>query len=226
MAFNGTNMAQGAAGGAAAGSMAGPWGTAIGAGVGALAGGFSGGDKNYGFSKDDLTRLYATRGAEINDFQSQLASMRSQYLAQIPGLQQQSFNQFGNDAAANFAAKGMTAGGGAFQSALAREAIPMTANMINTGYQSGVSNAGAVNSARAGAFGSMMGAESAGMSAPSANPMWAGLGQFAGQVGTMYAAKNMFNPTAPTTPGSTPAAISPTQQQGSQTWKDYLGREF
>lgn len=188
-------------------------------GIGAAgqAGAF-GGAKQNGYSKGDMDALAAARSREINSFESSLASMRAQYLAQIPGLNKAAFNQFGNDAAANFGAHGMDAGSGAFQSALGRAAIPMQAHMYDTAYTSGVNNANSVNAARGALSGVQMGAASAGLSAPTQNPMWAGLGQFAGQAGTMALYK-AGNP-APETANSPAIRPQYTPGQGMPLWRD------
>jgi hypothetical protein len=192
-------------------------------GAAGQAGLFGNPSKQYGYSKGDLDAIAAQRASQINDFSSQLASMRSQYLNQIPGLQKAAFNQFGNDAAANFGAKGMETGSGAFQSALAREAIPMQAQMYGNAYSTGVQNLNAVNQARAGLFQGQMGAGSAGMSAPTQNPTWAGLGQFAGQAGLM----SMYPWMQPKTPAVQTAQAEQTKPnptytpgQGMPLWKD------
>lgn len=180
--------------------------------------GLFGGPKQYGFSKGDIDAEMAARNSQINDFQNQLASMRAQYLAQIPGLQQQAFQRFGNDAAASFGSRGMETGSGAFQSALAREAIPMQAQMIGTGYETGINNLNAVNAARGQAFGSAMGVMGAGLSAPTQNPAWAALGNFAGQAGLMYL-NNMSHQPGQTPPTNTTQIPQYSPGQGMPPWR-------
>ncbi len=156
-------------------------GAALGVGLAGQMGAF-GKPKQYGYSTGDIDYMAAQRNNQIDEFQKQLAAMRSEYIAQIPGLNKAAFDQFGGDAAAKFGAHGLTVGSGAFQSSLARAAIPMQARMYDTAYTSGINNATAVDSARGNLFSGRLGAASAGLSAPTQNPAWAGLGSLGGQL--------------------------------------------
>lgn len=137
------------------------------------------GPQQNGFTPGDINNQIAKQQGNINDFSSQLASMRSQYLAQIPGLNQAAFSQFGANAQGQMGANGLTPNSGAFADALARQAIPMQANMINTGYQTGVQNANSVMGANTALSNSAMGVMGQGLSAPTQNPFAAGLGNLA-----------------------------------------------
>jgi hypothetical protein len=190
------------------------------------------GSTNYGFNTGDIEAQAARRSQEISDFGSKLSAMRSAYMAQIPALQTAAFNQFGNNAAASFGARGMTADSGAFQAELARAAIPMQAQMANTAYQTGVQNENAVNAARAQASQATMGAMSAGMSRPTPNPFGAALGNLIGQGAMMYMGSKLLAPAAPAAggfgnygPAVNPAmlpggAMAPSRAMPAVTWAD------
>ncbi len=145
--------------------------------------GLFGKPKQYGYSTGDIDKFAGDRNNEIDQFSQQLADMRSQYMAQIPQLNTATFNQFGADAAAKFGANGIGVDSGAFAASLAREALPLQAGMYNTAYTSGVSNANSVNNARQNVFSTRMGIAGSALSAPTQNPAWAALGNFAGQAG-------------------------------------------
>lgn len=138
------------------------------------------GPKQYGFTSGDINSQIAKQQGNINDFSNQLASMRSQYLAQIPGLNQAAFSQFGANAQGQMGANGLTPNSGAFADALARQAIPMQANMINTGYQTGVGNANSVMSANTSLNNAAMGVMGQGLSGPTAGPLQPLLGGMIG----------------------------------------------
>lgn len=147
------------------------------------AGVFGGGKtRNYGFTKEDIERKIAARGAEIDSFSKELAQMRSQYMAMIPGIQDAAYKRFGGDAAASFGAKGIGVDSGAFASALARAAIPMQADMYGQAFQTGTENLKAVDNSRGNAFSAGLGAVSANTSAPQTtqNPLWGTLGGLGG----------------------------------------------
>lgn len=151
-----------------------------------LSGIFNGPQQN-GFSTGQLQQTIAGQQGNISNFSNQLSAMRSQYLAQIPGLNQSALSQFGANAQGQMGANGLTANSGAFADALARQAIPMQASMINTGYQTGVSNANAVMGANTSLTNATLGAQSAGLSGPTPNPFAAGLGNLIGTAGMYYA---------------------------------------
>lgn len=155
---------------------------AITAGVGAAGqAGLFGGPKQYGFTKEDIMNLAATRGNEIDAFSKELSDIRSQYMAQIPGLQMAAFQRFGGDAAAKLGANGIGVDSGAFASALARAAAPLQEQMYGTAMTTGLNNATAVDNARGSRYASTVGAQAGNTAPPQNNPLWAGLGNFAGQ---------------------------------------------
>lgn len=154
------------------------------------------GSTNYGFNTGDINAAYDQRAGQINTFGNQLAAMRQQYLSQIPQLNTAAFNQFGADAAAKFGAQGMDAGSGAFQGALAREAVKLQAGQYQGAYQSGIQNLDAVNSAQGQNSNGLMQARAAGLSRPTNNPFGSALGAFAGQAGMAALGANLFGATA------------------------------
>ncbi len=184
--------------------------------------GLFGDAKKYGFTKEDVRDLYTKRSSEIDSFSKELADMRAQYLAQIPGIQMAAFNRFGADAAAKFGANGIGVDSGAFSSALAREAIPMQGQMYDTAFQTGSSNARAVDASRGNAFGSTIGAFSANTAPPTQNPLWAALGKFSGESGILAlknrADMNLIN-TAKGPNISSPGVVAPPTSSGRyDTW--------
>lgn len=125
----------------------------------------------YGSTMGDIRDAHATRQKQIDDFAGTLSGLRQQYMNQIPQLNQAAFKQFGADAAAGFAGTGQTTSSGAFQEALAKYAIPMQANMFNTAYNTGTAGAGAVDAARAGAYGVFGNSLSSALAAPTSSPL-------------------------------------------------------
>lgn len=186
------------------------------------------GPQQNGFTPGDINNQIAKQQGNINDFSSQLASMRSQYLAQIPGLNQAAFSQFGANAQGQMGANGLTPNSGAFADALARQAIPMQANMINTGYQTGVQNANSVMGANTALSNSAMGVMGQGLSAPTQNPFAAGLGGLIGQGAMMYGASKFLGPAGGVAAGmmQQPTSSRPTIPQpqyngnGTGMWRD------
>lgn len=124
----------------------------------------------YGSTMGDINDAFKRRQNEIADFSTRLASMREQYMNQIPQLNMQAFKQFGKDAAAQFGAAGMGTDSGAFSDALARFALPLQAGMVSTGYTSGVSNLNAENQARMAAYNVHAQSLASALSAPTSNP--------------------------------------------------------
>lgn len=178
---------------------------AVSAGIGAASdAGLFGKPKQYGFTKEDIQRSIAARGAEIDTFSRELAQMRSQYLAQIPGLQEAAFKRFGGDAAAQLGAKGMGVDSGAFASALARAAIPMQADMYGKAFDTGTDNLKTVDTARGSLFSSGVAAMAGNTSTPTPNPVGAALGRFAGQAGMMALSQGL----TPAGTVATPAGAS------------------
>ena len=187
MGFSGEGAVAGGSSGAATGySMGGPKGAAAGALIGGVAGGFMNKKKETGFSKGDLEAFYSQRSNQIHSFGTQLANMRAKYAAQLPQFQNHVVGQFGANLESNFGAKGLSVGGGAFQSTLARKAADI--------YQQGQMDLFGMERADAMYLDSQQGAASAsrfgaaaGNQGEAGYPFMSGLANIAGQVGTAYA---------------------------------------
>ena len=114
---SGEGALQGAATGAALGTVGGPMGMAIGAGIGGLAGAFALGQRG----KSDRTQeMIDMRRAQIQQFGLQLAQAREKLRSRTMALQAETFKRFVPELEAQFASRGKTVTGGAFQSELAK----------------------------------------------------------------------------------------------------------
>jgi len=80
-----------------------------------------------GFSRGDLDAAIARRQGQIDTFRQELASSRAKLSARIGALQELTFKRFGGKAEAQFGTRGLQVTGGAFQSALAKEAANLQA---------------------------------------------------------------------------------------------------
>lgn len=157
----------------------------------------------HGFTPGDIKDAYKVRQNQIDDFSANLSALRAEYLKQIPQLNMSAFRQFGADAAARFAGTGETAGSGAFQEALAKHALALQTHMFDTAYNTGRSNFGAVDAARAGAYGVYGNSLASGLSAPTSNPLGGALfGSLVGSPGKIFSAisTGMNQPGAPALP--------------------------
>lgn len=81
--------------------------------------------KPSGPSYGNLDALYTRRRQEIGDFANQLSQARTRYLSSLQNMYTDAFNRFGMNAEAQFAGRGLSVLGGAYQSALARESASL-----------------------------------------------------------------------------------------------------
>jgi len=159
---------------------------------GSVAGGLLNQQKG-GFSQDYINNLFNWRLGQINKFQTAMTDARNKfYNVSLPSYQNNVMKQFMPNIESQIAGRGGQVGGGAFSSALAREAM----NLENQGqmgqYQDIQSLLTAVAQARQGAAGSAMGVAGQNFGYAPPNPMWAELGKLAGTVGGGLMA-NYFN---------------------------------
>ena len=127
MAFSGRDaVAGGISGGSAGMSTGNPWAALAGAGVGALAGGFMGGGAK-GIDPNFITNQIKERVGQIQGYQQQLAAARQNYMSHLNNLQNLTFSRFMPMMEAQFAGRGLSPSGGAYQSALAKQSAMLQA---------------------------------------------------------------------------------------------------
>lgn len=172
----------GAATGAVMGSIVPGLGTGIGAGVGALMGGLGsglfGGRPNVPDTSGALQSMYKTRQNDINAFGQQLAAVRQKYLAQLPQYQNYAMGRFMPQIEANLAGRGLQVSGGAFGSALARQAGDFTQQQMLAAPQMEAQDLTTVENLRNGAFGQTFSPMAQVMQGQAGNELNRNLGQY------------------------------------------------
>jgi len=78
-------------------------------------------------ARDEVAAAIAQRQVQIDKFREQLSVSRARLSNRISALQDLTFKRFGGQAEAQFGGRGLQVTGGAFQSALAREAAGLQA---------------------------------------------------------------------------------------------------
>lgn len=178
MAFNNQGAMGGAGAGAAIGTMFAPGiGTAIGAGVGGLAGGFMNAPQ-VPDSSGAIQAMYKTRMNDIDSFSNQLAMARQKYLTQLPQYQNYAMGRFMPQIEANMAGRGLQVSGGAFGSALARQAGDFTQQQLLAAPETERQDLTTVENLRNGAFGSAFSPTSQAIQNQGGQQLNRGLGQW------------------------------------------------
>ena len=154
MVYDTETGVSGAMAGASVGATAGPW--------GALAGGIAGGA--MGFMKKKSGSLYdrdllARRAREIDSFSMSLAAARQKYLTSLGTMYNDAYSRFVPDAEAAFAARGFSPVGGAFQSALGKEAARYQSELTPAMFEAEREDLTNVENLRGSLFGAEFGAD-------------------------------------------------------------------
>lgn len=170
-------------------------GFALGGGLGAAAGGYAdklfGPGETSGYSKGDVERITNARHQQIQDFASGLAQARQRYLANFNNFQDLVFKRFVPNAEAQFAGRGLSVTGGAFQSALAKQAAQLQAQANVESSQMEREDLNSVNQAFGGLYGTQAGIYGAQPFQQKPNPFMSFAGQTAGLAGQIALLKAM-----------------------------------
>lgn len=144
--------------------------------------------RNGGGGNDLFSReLIMNRRSEIASFEKTLAAARASYLTSLGNFYNNSFNRFAPQAEAMYAGRGLQVTGGAFQSALAKQAADYNASLSTTAYEDEREDAKTVEGLRQNLFGSTFDADARerGMKYQNKNENMKAIGGFAGQLGMM-----------------------------------------
>lgn len=194
----------GALGGAVLGGVAGSFmgnpamGASLGSSLGGSLGGAFGSNPNAGFNPSRLNDIFSDRDRQIGNFANQLAQARQQYYqTTLPQFQKFAMSRFMPQIESNLAGRGLQVSGGAFGSALARQAADFQAQQSLGQYQDTRTDLNNVNSAYGQNFNGLLGATSQNIGAPAQNNNLQDLTAGAGQLGSalLYRQLQQRNPT-------------------------------
>lgn len=187
-----TGSAVGGAAGAAIGSIVPGAGTLVGGMIGSSIGGSIGGmfgqNQAPGYSKGDLDYIASQRSQQIGNFSNQLAQARQQYYeTTLPNYQKYAMSRFMPQIESNLAGRGLQLSGGAFGSALARQAGDFQAQQSLGQYQDTRGDINNINNAYGQLAGAQLGGGFQNMQNPAPNNNMANLTGQLGQIGAgMY----------------------------------------
>lgn len=155
----GTGLSGAGTGAAVGAKLGGGWGAVGGAVVGAGLGFLGKKKKAVAFDRSRIDALKRQRDIDIGSFSAQLAGARHRLEAQRQQLVNRTMSTFSPDLEASYGARNLSVTGGAFQSALAKKAADLQAQLGVSNAESERADYDAVEKYKADLFNTMMGYE-------------------------------------------------------------------